>query len=444
MGALDEGISASESDYVVPLRAGDALARDALFHFARGLESDPSALLIYGDEDELDKRGQRARPWLKPRWNAEMFYAQDYLSHASAIETNVARSAAKGSCGSIYELMLAATAIANEKIIHVPHVVVHVDRMAEFRPASRLDTVARHLARLGATCETGPFETVKVQWPLPKHSPLVSIIVPTKDRIDLLRPCIESVIAKTDYPSFEILIVDNGSTQERTVEFLDGFKQEPRFRVLSYPHAYNFSAINNFAAAHARGSYLCLLNNDTEVVTPEWLSEMIRYAIRPEIGAVGAKLLYDDGTIQHAGVVIGLGGAAGHAHRFQPAKDPGYFRMAHVAHFVSAVTAACMVVEKRKFDAVGGLDAENFPVAFNDVDFCLKIGASGWRNVYVPHAVLLHHESKSRGKDAAPENIDRYRRELQNLQERWNTETYIDPLHNPNLDRSSETFVIRY
>jgi len=168
----------------------------------------------------------------------------------------------------------------------------------------------------------------------------------------------------------------------------------------------------------------------------------MRYALRPEVGAAGAKLLYANGTIQHAGVVVGIGGAAGHAHRFLPANKPGYFRMAHVPHFVSAVTAACLVVEKEKFVAVGGFDEEQLPVAFNDVDLCLKLEAAGWRNVYVPHAVLLHHESKSRGKDSARENVERYRRELEVLQERWGTKTYEDPLHNPNLDRYSETFVI--
>ena len=168
----------------------------------------------------------------------------------------------------------------------------------------------------------------------------------------------------------------------------------------------------------------------------------MRYALRDEIGAVGAKLLYEDGTIQHAGVVVGIGDAAGHAHRDLPGNDPGYFRQPHVAQFVSAVTAACLVVKKEKFDQVGGLDEAELAVAFNDVDFCLKLEKAGWRNVYVPHAVLLHHESRSRGRDAAPANIDRYRRELNVLQERWQTKTYADPLHNPNLDRYSETFVI--
>jgi GT2 family glycosyltransferase len=284
---------------------------------------------------------------------------------------------------------------------------------------------------------------VKVEWPLPQPLPLVSIIVPTKDKLELLQPCIESVLEQTDYDQFEIVIVDNGSVEERTADYLAAIGKNSKVRVIAYPHDYNFSAINNFAAHEARGTFLCLLNNDTEVVNAGWLTELMRYAVREDIGAAGAKLLYDDGTIQHAGVVIGIGDAAGHAHRFLPGHEPGYFCQPHVAQFVSAVTAACLVVEKRKFEAVGGLDENSLAVAFNDVDFCLKLEKAGWRNVYVPHAVLVHHESKSRGKDISPANIDRYQRELNVLQERWGTKTYEDPLHNPNLDRYSETFVIR-
>jgi len=240
----------------------------------------------------------------------------------------------------------------------------------------------------------------------------------------------------------ELIIIDNRSSDPRTLSFLAELQRHPLARVIAYPDHYNFSALNNLAAQQARGPLLCLLNNDTEVLDPQWLKEMVRYSVRPEIGAVGAKLLYADGTIQHAGVAIGIGGAAGHSHRNLPNSEPGYFRQAHVAQYVSAVTAACLVVEKRKYHEVGGLDETNLQVAFNDVDFCLKLQARGYRNIYVPHAVLLHHESKSRGSDAAPQNIARYTKELQTLQQRWNTEGYSDPVHNPNLDRSSERFIV--
>lgn len=441
---IADSIAAATADFIVPLRAGDRLAPDALFRFAEALQGELPATILYGDHDRLDRAGNRSRPWFKPRWNEHLFLAQDYLAGAVAIEADAARTAAMSGGGhaTLDDLLLAATAAADGAIVHIPHVLAHLGSADDPDPR-RAEAVSRHLGSSCALCVPGPFGTTRVQWPLPDPLPLVSIIVPTKDKLELLAPCVAGVLERTDYPNFELIIVDNGSVEPRTAQYFASLADHPKVRVLAYPRPYNFSAINNFAVKQARGAFLCLLNNDTEVVTSEWLSELMRYAVRPDVGAAGAKLLYEDGSIQHAGVVVGIGEAAGHAHRFLPNGDPGYFRMAHVAHFVSAVTAACLVVEKRKFEAVGGLDEDKLAIAFNDVDLCLKIEAAGWRNVYVPHAVLIHHETKSRGRDEAPQNIDRYRRELAVLQERWGTRTYDDPLHNPNLDRYSETFVFR-
>jgi GT2 family glycosyltransferase len=437
-------VAAADADYLVPLRIGDALSDTALFRFAEALQADRSAALLYGDQDELDERGKRSRPWFKPRWNEEMFLAQDFLSSAVAIELGLMREqCASNPDADLSALLLAATAAAGGPIVHVPHILCHVDPTASGAATDRLEAVARHVEPLGAICTPGQFGTIRVQWPLPDALPLVSIIVPTRDKIELLRPCVESLLRRTNYANIEILIVDNGSSAPETLDYLAQIERHPTIRVLPYDRPYNYSAINNFAVGEARGSYVCLLNNDTEVIEADWLADMMRYAVRPIVGAVGAKLLYDDGTIQHAGVVVGIGEAAGHAHRFEPGDQPGYFRQAHVAQFVSAVTAACLVVEKYKFEAVGGLDERDLPVAFNDVDLCLKLQAAGWRNVYVPHAVLLHHESRSRGKDSSPRNRERYMQELRVLQERWGTRTYADPLHNPNLDRYSEKFIIR-
>lgn len=439
--ALAASIARTSADFVLPLRAGDVLSEAALFRIAEGLQANPDVLMIYGDQDELNKGG-RQRPWFKPSWNEELFLAQDYLSDAVAIEAVFAHRMAEKSGGSLSDLVIAATAEAKDSIVHVPHILVHVgsDRRAP-RDSTRVHAVARHLRPRHAACSEGPFGTVKVEWPLPRRLPLVSIIIPTKDKLELLRPCVESVLDRTDYANFEILIVDNGSVEKRTADYLKTIEERSNVRVLPYPAEYNFSAINNFAAREARGPYLCLLNNDTEVLGSSWLTELMRYAIRPDVGAAGAKLLYEDGSIQHAGVVIGIGEAAGHAHRYLPGDKPGYFRQPHVAQYVSAVTAACLIVEKRKFEAVGGFDEAELPIAFNDVDLCLKLKRAGWRNVYVPHAVLVHHESRSRGADISPLNIDRYMRELRVLQDRWGTKSYVDPLHNPNLDRYSETFV---
>ena len=431
------------ADYVVPLRAGDTLSEGALFRFAEALQRESQAAILYGDQDELND-GRRRRPWFKPDWNSEMFLAFDYLSDAVAIRTDIAKQigfkSSKVSRDQLDEFLLQATESAGS-IVHVPHILTHVQPGDV--STDRWTAVGRHIRRSGGTCFEGPFGTAKVSWPLPTDCPKVSVLIPTKDKVELLQACVDSLLEKTRYQPFEIIVVDNGSVVPETIRYLGEIARHPAVRVLPYHAPYNFSAINNFAAREARGSFLCLLNNDTEVVEPEWLSEMMRYAVQPHVGAVGAKLLYDDGTIQHAGVVVGIGEAAGHAHRFTPANEPGYFRHAHVAQYVSAVTAACLVVAKDKFDAVGGLDEKNLAVAYNDVDFCLKLQQAGWRNVYVPHAVLLHHESKSRGSDFAPERVDQYRRELEFLQQRWGTKEYQDPLHNPNLDRYSETYVIR-
>lgn len=442
-------MSSMQADYIVPLRIGDTLSEVALFRFAERLQKDRFAPLLYGDQDELDARGRRTRPWFKPRWNEEMFLAQDFLCSAVAIRTadvsKVTEVNDEPAGLDLSALLLGTIVAADGPIVHIPHILCHVDASAaQHAQEERLGAVARHVQPHGAKCVAGPFGTVKVNWPLPAQLPLVSVIVPTRDRVDLLSACLSSLFEKTTYRSFEVLVVDNGSVELETRNYLDHLAARPSVRVLRYDEPYNFSAINNLAASQAMGSFLCMLNNDTEVVEPEWLSELMSYAVRPEVGAVGAKLLYDDGSIQHAGVVVGLGEAAGHAHRFALADDPGYFRQPHVAQFVSAVTAACLVVDRAKFEAVGGFDEQEFAVAFNDVDLCLKLGAAGWRNVYVPHAVLLHHESKSRGSDLSPSQLERYLRELRVLQERWGTKGYQDPLHNPNLDPYSESYVIRF
>lgn len=437
---------ASDFDYLVPLQGGEMLARSALLRIAEAAQSPDRPLLIYGDHDEMAEDGLRQNPWFKPDWNYEMFLALDYLSPAVAIHKTIARSAAQSAhhpVASRDKFLVATAALAQGRVFHIPHILAHVlARDVPPDPEGRLAAVQAQLQGENVRVEAAPFDTIKVSWPLPPALPLVSIIIPTRDKLELLRPCVETLIQRTSYRQFEVLVVDNRSSDPEALRYLARLNDHPQVKVLAYDEDYNFSAINNFAARYAAGNYLCMLNNDTEIIDGEWLAELMRYAVRPEIGAVGAKLLYPDRKIQHAGVVVGLGGAAGHAHRFDAADEPGYFRQAHVAQFVSAVTAACLVVSKEKFCAVGGLDEEGFAVAFNDVDFCLKLAREGWRNVYTPHAVLLHHESKSRGKDHAPANVARFTQEHALLQRRWRTETYRDPFHSPNLDRRSERFII--
>lgn len=449
--ALAIGAAEAGGDFILPLPQGALLPPMALYRYAQGLQADPGAELFYGDHDRIDADGQRADPWFKPRWNEEMFLAQDYVSQACIIRTETLRRALPLAPGQpntpLYALLLGI--MTQARFVHVPHVQAHIrsgaaqgDDQAEDQ-AGRLLAVQRRVMDSGAQALPGPFGTVRVQWPLPSTLPLVSIIVPTRDQVKLLRACIEGLLDRTDYRPIEIIIADNGSRDPATLAYLQQLDGHPEVRILRYDHPYNYSAINNFAARHAHGAYLCLLNDDTEVTHRDWLTQLMRHAVRPHVGAVGAMLLYGDGSIQHAGVVVGLKQAAGHAHRFLRPEQPGYFRYPHVPQYMSAVTAACLVVERCKFEAVGGLDEEGLGIAFNDVDLCLKLQKAGWRNVYAPQAVMVHHESKSRGKDVSPRHVERYRRELAVLQDRWGTQDYADPLHHPQLDPDREDYTIR-
>ena len=459
--ALALAITAATGDWLLPLAADTLLPPTALYRTAEGANNTPAAAILYGDHDGLaqDRAGpyQRRDPWLKPAWNPDMFLAQDYLSPAAAIRANIARAAlAAATTGDTanatlnlgdpaYALLLAAASLAGAStVIHIPHITAHRrDVLGSDTRAARLAIVQRHLAPQGATAHPGPFGTVAVQWPLPSPAPLVSILIPTRDNAALLDACVSSLLATTRYSAFEVLVIDNGSVQPAALATLTRLATAPRVRVLRDDSPFNYSALNNFGAAHAHGDYLCLLNDDTEIIAPDWLEAMIRQAARPDVGAVGALLTYGDGAIQHAGVTIGLNGTAGHPHRFTPSSAPGWFLRPHVAHQVSAVTAACLVVARAKYLAVGGLDAEGLRITYSDVELCLKLQAAGWYTVYTPAAHLLHHESRSRNRLAARRNDARYRAERALFQTRWRSETYEDPLHHPALDRDSETCQLR-
>jgi len=283
----------------------------------------------------------------------------------------------------------------------------------------------------------------RVIWPLPSPAPLVTLIIPTRDYLPLLKECIESLLNKTMYPAFEIIVVDNGSVEPDTLRYFDVLKAKDNIRVLSVPGPFNFSRLNNLAVEQAKGSVVGLVNNDIVATDSGWLAEMVSQATRPEVGAVGAKLLYRTGQVQHAGVVCGIGMVAGHPHKFRPGDDPGYMGRLAVTQSFSAVTAACLVVEKAKYQQVGGLDAENLQVAFNDVDFCLKLKALGYRNIYTPYASLIHLESVTRGLDTSPEKAQRYEVEAQFMLRKWGNRIHSDPFYNVNLTSDREDFTIR-
>lgn len=445
--ALTHVLESTVAPYVVPLTVDCRLTPAALLALARAIIVIPrdEIAVFYADQDEENTSGQRRNPWFKPQWDEDLFLAQDYLSAACAIPAEaVRRINVDTACAddvAVYalltRLLLGTTAIPAR---HVPHVAMTTPANAWCAASQARAGLVRAIAqgKVGAAVTNGPFGTLVVHRTLPDPLPRISVIVPTRNRIELLRTCLDG-LARTDYSNLEVMVIDNDSDDPATLTYLAGL-DPARHRVLRYPGPYNYSAINNFAVSQTTAPYICLLNNDTEVIDSSWLREMVAHAVRPEVGAVGARLLYPDLSIQHAGVVVGLGNAAGHAHRGLPDNEPGYFAQAYVARTATAVTAACLVVSKAKFDVVSGLDEKDLAVAYNDVDLCLKLRRAGWRNIYVPQASLIHHESKSRGQDFAPEHMSRYMRELKVFQERWGTIGFHDPTHHTALDPASEQY----
>jgi GT2 family glycosyltransferase len=341
------------------------------------------------------------------------------------------------------------------EIGHVPKVLYHwrairgstaLERDSkDYAAAAGLRAVTEHLERRGVQGVAEPLAHghYRVRWPLPEPPPHVSVIIPTRDRVELLRTCVESVLARTRYSSFEVVVVDNRSSDAAALAYLDELRQRDRVVVVAYDAPFNYSAINNFAASISRGELLCLLNNDIEVISEDWLSEMAAQASRADVGAVGAMLYYPNDTIQHAGVILGVGGIANHAYAGQRRGHAGHGARALVAQNLSAVTAACLVVRRSLYERMGGLD-EEFKVAFNDIDFCLRLREAGYRNVWTPFAELYHHESASRGSDADPENAERFLGEIRRMRQRWGTSLQWDPAYNPNLSLDDLNFGLAF
>jgi GT2 family glycosyltransferase len=400
--------------WICPLVPGDRLAPGALAVYADEAQA-TRASVIYADDDLLSPDGERAAPHFKPRWNADLFAHHDYLTGASIVRAT--RRACADLPDTDWARALVETGVAaGGAPHHVPRVLHHRHR----RPEPVLPPRA-------ALAKTSP-------------EPRVSVIIPTRNQAALLGTCL-SGLDRVAYAALDRIVIDNGSDDPSTLSLLDAVEREGA-TVLRLPGAFNYSTLNNEAARHATGDFLCFLNNDVEMIDDDWLALLVRQAVRAEIGAVGARLLYPDRTVQHAGVFTGIGGGAGHGHRFQREDETGYFERARLPQQVSAVTAACLVVARDKFLAVGGFDGTEFPVAFNDVDLCLKLNARGWQSFYEPRATLIHHESKSRGKDSASSNRVRFAGELAALKRKWHTDAAPDPYHHPHLSPFSEQFVV--
>lgn len=419
--------------WLMPLAGGDVLASGAGARYrAAAAAAKAGTQVIYADDDLKSRDRERHLPHLKPDWNSELFRHFDFLTGAAIVRAGSAplfNLASQGWAARLVTDALHAADRPEEAALHIPAILHH----RRIRPAPCVPL--------------GPIQPTIADHTLPH----VSILIPTHNRHDLLGVCLDG-LSRTVYPHRpEIIVIDNRSDDPATLDFLRAI--DPGFaRVTRDDGPFNFAAINNRAVCAARGDLLCFLNNDIEITDPHWLTAMARQAVRTDVGAVGAQLLYPDGRIQHAGVVVGIGGAAAHAHRLINPQAQGYFHRHAVPQFTSAVTAACMVVEKAKFEAVGGFDAERFAVSFNDVDLCLRLAGRGWRSIYEPRARAVHHESASRGLDRDVLGAERQAREALALQERWGTKlasfaptresSCPDPYHHPALSRLSEQFVL--
>ena len=458
--ASNTALELATGEFIGLLDHDDELRPHTLLEMAEAISAQPGLQLLYSDEDKIDEEGSRFHPYFKPDWNPDLLLSQNYICHFTVIRTDLVKESGgfrKGLEGSQdHDLVLRCSEVLTPaQIGHVPKVLYHwrairgstaLERDSkDYAAAAGLRAVTEHLQRRGISGVAEPLAHghYRVRWPLPEPPPRVSVIIPTRDRVELLRTCVESVLALTHYPDFEIIVVDNRSEDPAALDYLDELRRRDRVVVVPYDAPFNYSVINNFAASICNGDVLCLLNNDIEVISEDWLSEMTGQAMRPDIGAVGAMLYYPNDSIQHAGVILGIGGIANHAYVGQRRGHSGHGARALVAQNLSAVTGACMVVRRSLYEQMGGLD-EDFAVAFNDIDFCLRLQQAGYRNVWTPFAELYHHESASRGSDADPENAERFLGEIHRMKARWGTSLLWDPAYNPNLSLDDLNFGLAF
>lgn len=451
----NSALKIATGEWVALLDQDDLLPEHALAVVAATIVNDPEAGLIYCDEDKIDHTGARCLPFFKPDWNPELLLGQNYINHLGVYRRTLLceigdfREGYEGAQD--YDLALRCSEkLRPAQIRHIPRVLYHwrmgkgsVAAAAEaksYAPEAARRALADHLRRrniAGAVvaCPENQ-EWYRVIHDLPPPWPLVSIIIPTRDQVALLQRCLTSIRDRTDYTPIEIVIIDNGSTESETHALLRDLSQNPNVQILTDTDEFNFSRLINHGARAARGEILALMNNDVETEKTGWLREMVSHAIRPEVGAVGARLWYPDGSLQHAGVVLGLHGVASHAfQRFPPQPISPMNRTFVLSQNYSAVTAACMVLRKTIFDDLGGFD-ENLPNNFNDVDFCLRLRERGWQIIWTPYADLVHHESASRGHISGPAEHAQLSREAAYMQEKWGEQLQRDPFYNPNLSHS--------
>lgn len=451
----NSALAIATGEFIGLLDHDDELSRDALYENVKLLNMYPDADLIYSDEDKITEEGERHSPFFKPDWSPDLLLSQMYICHFSIYRKTIIDQIGgfrKGYEGSQdYDLALRFTELT-DAIYHIPKVLYHWRTIPESTASGAQAKNYTHYAGLKALIDTlkrrnvdgivkeiGDYSNMfRVSYNL-EEEPLVSIIIPTRNMGELLDSCLNSIFSRSLYSNFEVIIIDNGSTEEHTLSVFKKWTDNHggKIRILPIDIPFNYSKLNNIAVQAANGEYILLLNNDIEVISEDWLGEMVGYAQRRNTGAVGTKLLYTDDTIQHAGVVMGLGGVAGHAFRTLHKSDPGYFGALLVNRNCSVVTAACLMIKKDLYIEVGGLE-EELTVAFNDVDLCLKLLDRGLNNICLNSIELYHHESKSRGAEDTPEKKKRFQGEIDYILNKWSKYIEKDPYYNINLSLESD------
>lgn len=460
--ATNSALVMARGNYVALLDHDDELHPQAIASIVETLQRNPQWQMVYSDEDKIDAEGRRHEPYFKPDWNPDLLCAHNCVSHLGVYARSLLNSLGGFRVGlegsQDWDLALRCSEhLRADQIGHIPKVLYHwraivgstaqgVDQKHYAHDAGRR-AVVEHLARCGIAadvCEIeGMLGAFRVRHRLPEPPPRVSIIVPTRDHIDLLRRCVESILARTIYPDYEIVVVDNQSVEPASIAYFASLSHEPRVRVLAHDQPFNYSSINNAAVRVCSSELICLLNNDTEVVGSNWLEELASQAMRPHVGAVGAMLYYPNDTIQHAGVMTGIHGVAAHPYCGMPRGFSGQMSRAKLVQSMSAVTAACLMIRRETYLQVGGLDV-SLTVAFNDIDFCLRLRRAGFRNLWTPFAELYHHESASRGNEDTPQKRARFMCEVEFMKNRWGVELEDDPAYNPNLTLSGEPFTLAF
>lgn len=455
----NEAFAMATGDYVGLLDHDDLLAPNALYEIAAALEKEPETEVLYTDEDKV--RGEQLehfQPHLKPDFNEDLLRSNNYICHFFVVKRTLLQKVGgmrkEFDGAQDYDFIFRCTETAG-KICHIPEILYHWrthEASTADNPQSKLyafeagkRAIEENLKRRGLQGEvshTKDYGFYRVKYAV-QGEPLVSIIIPNKDAKTDLEKCIRSVKEKSSYKNYEILIVENNSETEEIFAYYKELSKDPAIRLLKWKKEFNYSAINNFAAKKARGEYLLFLNNDTEVITEDWIQELLGICQRSGTGAVGARLYYGDHTIQHAGTVIGIGGIAGHMFVNLPGERTGYMHKAALIQDLSAVTAACMLVKREAFEEVGGFE-EQLSVAFNDVDLCLRLREKGCLVVYNPYAELYHYESKSRGAEDSKEKVRRFQSEIEFMRCRWEKLLKAgDPYYNKNLSLTKWNYSLR-